>query len=81
MHSIVYIIYLYIAPRRRRVGLRGGAMWPGVPRRIHVGPARKTPFLFFIYFKNGFKSKIKSKKSRKIPENYKIHNFQNITPN
>ena len=31
------IIYIY-TPRRRRVGLRGTATWPWVPRRIYVGP-------------------------------------------
>ena len=79
----IQIIYVNnIASRRRGVGPRGAATWPGEPCRIHVGPAQKTPFLLYFYlFKNGLKSKIKSEKSRKIPENYEIHNFQNINPN
>ena len=65
------------------MGPRGAATWPGVPRRIQVGPARNlNPFFYFLFFiLNSLKSKIKSEKSGKIPENYKIHNFQNITPN
>ena len=32
-----------------RVGPRGSATWPCVPRRTHVGPARKyTPFFLFF---------------------------------
>ena len=27
---------------------RGRATWPCVPRRVHVGPRAKTPFLFII---------------------------------
>ena len=37
--------------------------------------------LYFFIFLNDLNSKINSEKSEKIPENYKIHNFQNITPN
>ena len=52
---IVTINYKYVcvtSPHRRRVGPRGAATWPGVPRRIHVGPAQKinTFFLFFNLF-------------------------------
>ena len=54
-HIINYIKYNYkyvhTSPRRvgARVGPRGSATWPCVPRRTHVGPARKlTPFLLFV---------------------------------
>ena len=44
-------IYMY-TPRRRRVGPRGATTWPGVPRRIHVGPARNlNPFFIFFILK------------------------------
>ena len=32
-----------------RMGPRGAATWPWVPRRIHVGPVQKyTPFFAFF---------------------------------
>ena len=40
--------YVTSALRRRRVGLRGAATWPSVPRRIHVAPREWTPL--FAYF-------------------------------
>ena len=54
-------------PRRRRVGPRGAASWPGVPRRIHVGPARNlNPLFIYLFILKHFKSKIKLEKSLKI---------------
>ena len=75
------VININIAhPSHRRVrchvGPRGAATWPGVPRRIHVGPAQKTPFLpllnYFFTFKN---CKINQKNPEKIPKNRKFINF------
>ena len=46
----IVIINIYVMPSRRCVGPRGAAMWPRVPRRIHVGPAREIRhFLLFFY--------------------------------
>ena len=83
-HYINYIKYISICIRLV------GAAWACValPRgpECHVAsrwdPHEKLNAFchFFNYFKR-FKSKIKSDKSRKIPKNCKIHNFQNITPN
>ena len=40
--------YIYM-PRRRRVGPRGAATWPRVPRRIHVAPGgNKTLFALIL---------------------------------
>ena len=41
--AIYIITYINNTPRRRRMGPRGAATWPCVPRCIHVGPARKYP--------------------------------------
>ena len=45
--------YAHVSPPRHvgaRLGPRGAATWPRVPRRIHVDPAGKyTPF--FLFFK------------------------------
>ena len=41
----------------------------------------KPLFVIFLFVLIYLKSKINSEKSRKIPKNYKIHNFQNTTPN
>ena len=35
-------------PRRRRVGPRGAATWPKVPRRIHVAPRGNKPLFALI---------------------------------
>ena len=45
----------HVSPLRHvgaRLGSRGSATWPCVPRRTHVGPTQKyTPFfLFFLMF-------------------------------
>ena len=55
LYTINYIKNIYIfahvtLPRRRRVGLRGAATWPGVPRRIHLDPRKIiNPFLHFLF--------------------------------
>ena len=74
----IYIyIYIYInnayvtSPHRHRMGPPRAATWPCVPRRIHVGPARKIP-PFLDFFNKFFilkKLKIIQKKSGKIPKN------------
>ena len=64
-------------PCRCRVGPRGSATWPCVPRCIHVVPCgNKTTFcLYFIYF-NRLKIEINLEKIRKkIPKNRKFITF------
>ena len=59
-----------------RVGPRGAATWPGVPRRIHVAPRGKNRFLHFSkLILNHFKPKINLKNSEKIPKNGKFITF------
>ena len=44
-------IYVYTSPQCHagtRTGLHGAAMWPRVPRRIHVGSREKYPLFAFI---------------------------------
>ena len=63
--------YAHVSPLRHvgaRVGPRGFATWPWVPRRIHVGPAKKLiPFLLLFYCFNWFKIENKFRKIQKNP--------------
>ena len=65
--------YVYVSHPRHasaRVGSRGSAMWPCVPRRIHVSHTKINPlFILFLIILNDLNSKINSEKSKKIPKN------------
>ena len=55
-------------PRRRHVGPRGAVTWPCVPRRIHMGPARKYPlFSPILNHFNHLEIEINSEKIWKNP--------------
>ena len=82
----VIIIYAYMCHLRATQVLAWVCV--ALPRGLacHIASTRvpreiKPLFVIFLFVLIDLKSKINSKKSGKIPKNYKIHNFQNTTPN